>query len=144
MNAEGAPTYPLQCHCGNLRAAFRMARAPADWSVSRCRCSFCRAHGALWTSDPHGLLVLPAPPVPDVVAYRFGQRSADFLICGRCGSLVAASMEAGGARFGIANVNAFDPPVAALPAPVDVEYARETAAERLARRQLNWTPCSSG
>jgi hypothetical protein len=142
VEGRAATTYAARCHCGRLRASFSTHRPPAQWSVRRCACSFCRAHGALWTSDPGGLLQLPDPTGTGLLVYRFGQRTADFLLCGTCGSLVAASMETGAARLGIVNVNAFDPAISALPAPNDVEYAPETPAGRIARRQLNWTPCS--
>ena len=43
-----------------------------------------------------------------VHAYRFGQRSADFLICRNCGAYVAAVMSESGNAWGIVNVNCMD------------------------------------
>ena len=48
--------YLARCHCGAFSARYRSALAPAAWSVRACQCSFCRAHGALTTSDPAGSL----------------------------------------------------------------------------------------
>jgi hypothetical protein len=72
--------------------------------------------------------------------YRFGQRSADFLLCRNCGVYVGAVIEAGGRRFGIINIRALQTPLALLPPPVQISYANESTAERRTRREKRWTP----
>jgi len=108
--------------------------------VRACSCRFCRAHGALTTSDPAGRLVFHAREAPALQRYRFGLKSADFLLCGRCGVYLGAQTETAHAAFGIINTHALMPVPEGLPAAVVADYSSETASERLARRAQRWTP----
>ena len=128
------------CHCGALGFSFETARPAALWSVRACSCRFCRAHGALTTSDPAGRLVFHAREAPALQRYRFGLQSADFLLCGRCGVYLGAQTETAHAAFGIINTHALMPVPEGLPAAVAADYSSETASERLARRAQRWTP----
>jgi len=95
----------------------------------------------LSTSDPAGSLEFRELSPGALHRYRFGQRTADFLFCRRCGIYVGATMESNGRRFGIINVRVLDPVVAAaLPDAVPMDYDGEHAAQRLARREQRWTP----
>jgi len=71
--------------------------------------------------------------------YRFGLRTADFLVCRRCGVYVAAILTTSTGRFATINVNALDKrPV--VPEAVSVSYDGESATERERRRERHWTP----
>lgn len=126
------------CHCGNVRALYRTSLRPSEWSVRACQCTFCRAHGALSTSDPHGSLALWADDEGLLQLYAFGTSSADFWICRACGVYVGAVMRA--APFAILNARAVQPIPADLPPPATVRYEGESMAERSARRAQRWTP----
>ena len=78
-----------QCHCGRLKAIFETQERPDVLGVRTCQCAFCRAHGAVNISDPHGSLEIEAG-ANDVQRYAFALRTADFLLCKRCGVYVAA------------------------------------------------------
>ena len=132
--------HPGACHCGAIRFEFATVSPPARWSVRQCACTFCRAHGALWTSDTAGSLRILLRQPDAVACYRFGHRSADFLFCGRCGSLVIVRMDQHDGARGIINVRALDPVPDSLPAPTVVNYDGESAATRETRRRQNWTP----
>ena len=133
-------SYQGRCHCGALGFSFSTAIPPAEWSVRACQCDFCRAHGALSTSDPHGQIEFRASSPEHLTSYRFGLRTADFLICTGCGVYVGALTEIGGRAFGIINVRALHPMPAALPEPRAMTYDGETTGERAERRAERWSP----
>ena len=78
------------CHCGNIHVALRLSKPPKQNPVRTCTCSFCRSHDPRMISDPAGLLEISADDWSLVELYRFGTRTADFLICRRCGVFIAA------------------------------------------------------
>jgi hypothetical protein len=123
------------CHCGAITAVFETALAPADIEVRADQCGFCRRHGAKTVSDPAGRLTLRF--AEDAVRrYRFGARTAEFLVCRDCGAYVASVME----HFGVLNVVGADIAVLASRAARPVDYDGESADERRARRRQRWTP----
>jgi hypothetical protein len=135
-----AMVYTAQCHCGALSARYRTSVAPAAWPVRACQCTFCRSHGALSTSDPHGSLEFQSRDPTRVQRYRFGSRTADFLICQECGVYVGVQMTIDRERFGVLNVLSLTPQLAGLPLPEPMVYDAETSELRLSRRAARWTP----
>jgi hypothetical protein len=133
-------TFRGSCHCGALGFSFDTALPLARWGVRACSCRFCRAHGALTTSDPAGRLTFHAHEAQALQRYRFGLKSADFLLCGRCGVYLGAQTESAHAAFGIINTRALMPLPEGLPVAVVADYSSESASERLARRVQRWTP----
>jgi hypothetical protein len=128
------------CHCGNLRFALDTALAVEALPLRACQCSFCRHHGALSTSDPRGALRFEPKDPGRVTRYRFGLRTADFLVCATCGVYVGAIIEEGGRRWAIVNANVLDDVAPLTQAATDMNYDGEDAAARMARRQARWTP----
>lgn len=72
--------------------------------------------------------------------YRFGLRSADFLVCATCGVYVAAVMTHEGRSFTTINLRALSPVVSGLPEPEPVSYEPESLQQRIDRRARRWTP----
>jgi hypothetical protein len=128
------------CHCGALAFSFLTPLAVPQWSVRACQCRFCRAHGARTTSDPEGRLMFQVGEVEALQRYRFGLRTADFLLCSRCGVYIGAQIETAHGAFGIVNTRAMLPAAAELPAAAPVDYGSESSSERAARREQRWTP----
>ncbi len=135
--------YLARCHCGALTAHYRTMLPTASWPVRACQCAFCSAHGALSTSDPHGSLTFGASEPERLQRYRFGTRSADFLICRSCGVYLGAVMTHGSQRWGVLNVRTLQPPLSDLPAPQPMQYGAEGTGERARRRTARWTPLSA-
>ena len=75
-----------------------------------------------------------------VVRYRFGLRTADFLLCANCGVYIGAVIPTAEGWFGIFNLHALDDPPPGLPAAQPVSYDGETPTGRTARRSERWTP----
>jgi hypothetical protein len=127
------------CHCGALGFAFVTDKPPRDWSIRACQCSFCRAHAALSTSDPAGTIQFVEREAGRLAVYQFGTRTADFLICGRCGVYVGARMQAPEGRFAIINVRALAPMPADLPEAQAMNYDGESSQGRAERRARRWS-----
>jgi hypothetical protein len=132
--------YQASCHCGALEAHYRTAVPVAAWSVRACHCAFCRAHGALTTSDPAGTLTFAAREIGLVHRYKFGSRTTDFLLCRECGVYMGARLEASRGQFGVLNTLALRPIPAGLPEPALMHYGDEPAGLREERRTQRWTP----
>ena len=132
--------YLARCHCGALTARYRTAIEPSAWSLRACQCSFCRSHGALMTSDPAGALEFRSNNPDRVQRYRFGGRTADFLICRECGVYVGVQMASNKGRFGVLNMLSLRPLVTGLPLAEPMDYGAETAEVRRLRREMRWTP----
>jgi hypothetical protein len=130
-----------KCHCGALSFAYRTELAPSEWSVRADQCSFCRAHGSRVTSDHSGFVEFHAEDPALLRPYRFGQRTADFLVCGRCGVFVGAMIETANGCFAVVSVNALVPPIEGLPAAQPMSFDGESIEQRTRRREARWTPC---
>jgi len=131
-----------QCHCGALAFEFDTELDSSAWSVRACQCSFCRAHGAVYTSDPTGLIRFTHREPGLISRYRFGHQTADFIFCGRCGGYLGAVMKADGRSIAVININAMDPRPGNLPAAQPMSYDGEVGDERNVRRAARWTPVS--
>ena len=105
-----------------------------------CQCSFCRAHGARTMSDPAGRVRILARDAEMLVRYRFGLKTADFLLCATCGVYIGALLSDGGKMWMTVNANAFRPPPPDDFPLLPVEYSEEGPSARVARRKANWTP----
>ena len=128
------------CHCGNIHVHLRLAQAPADTPLRACACSFCRAHQTRTLADPAGLFEVWADDWSLVEPYRFGSRTADYLVCRRCGVYVAAVCETAAGLRAVVNVNALADRAGFTQVPSAPDYEGETREARLARRAANWMP----
>jgi len=127
------------CHCGTFRVALRTSCAPHELELRQCTCSFCRKHGATTLADTEGRLAIHIVDVAEAVRYRFAPRTADFLICGRCGVYVAAVLATEEGTVAALNLNVLDQRVAFSRPPTVVDYSDETPADRRRRRAESWT-----
>ena len=128
------------CHCGNLRYALETSLALQQLPLRACQCSFCRLHGARSTSDPAGRVRFEVRDPARLLRYRFGLRTADFLICANCGIYVGAAMNEGDALWAIVNANTLDEAALLTQDLVPMDYDGEDQAQRLARRKQRWSP----
>jgi len=128
------------CHCGNLRVRLRLTRPPQEHTLRSCSCSFCRAHGTRTVSDPNGLFEVWTNDWSLVERYRFGSRTADYLICRQCGVYIGAVCETSVGLRAVVNINSFADRADFSQDPVQPDYEGEATTERLARRAANWMP----
>jgi hypothetical protein len=130
------------CHCGNLEVTFETAQRPEELPLRACQCTFCRKHAAIGASDPAGAVEVRIRDSGEVSRYVFGLRTAEFLVCRRCGVYVAAVCTVDGGTYATLNLNALADRAAFTRAPVPMDFDAETVAERLARRRKAWTPAA--
>ena len=130
------------CHCGNMRVVLRLSTAPEAAPLRACSCAFCRAHQTCTVADAAGLFELSAADWSLVEPYRFGSRTADYMLCRRCGVYVAAVCETASGLRAVVNVNCLDDLAAFAQTPSTPDYAGETTEQRLARRAQKWMPAA--
>jgi hypothetical protein len=132
-------TYAGACHCRNLEVRLESDKTPLELGLRADGCSFCAKHHALYTSDPGGEMHLVVREPRLLERYRFGTKTADFLLCKACGVFVAAYMPA--SSLAVVNVNALDARAAFLANPIQIaDVDGESVEQRLARRTARWTP----
>jgi hypothetical protein len=134
------PSLVGRCHCGNLSIEVTTSRAPAELASRACVCTFCSARHMRWTSDPSGSVAIGVTDPDELSRYRFGTSTADFLICRRCGSLVAALSHEPLARA-VVNIDVLER-AAEFAAAVSKSFDGEDVPGRLARRAQSWTPAT--
>ena len=130
------------CHCGNLGFVFEASAGLDALGLRADQCSFCRAHNPRTTSDPNGTIRITIRDASKLSRYRFGLKTADFLVCTNCGVFIGALMEEDGRRWMTVNANAFRPPPPADFPSSPVDFDAEDVPARLARRKARWTPVS--
>jgi hypothetical protein len=149
---EGAPSvrrepntmlYQGECHCGAIGYAYRTEVTPERWPIRACQCDFCRMHGVRSTSDPSGRVDFNFREPAHLRRYQFGLRTADFLVCGRCGGYLGATTVIPAGSFAVINVNLLKPYLEGLAIPEPMSYDGETVEERTRRRSQRWTPCGN-
>ena len=137
---ESKQTFSGRCHCGNVEFTFQSSLSADRLPVRADGCSFCRAHGVRTTSDPNGRARITVHDPNQLIRYRFALKTADFLICGRCGIYVGAVITVDSTCYAVLNINTFDDAESFTREARAVSYDGETEAERIRRRQSNWTP----
>ncbi|MET3591440.1 MULTISPECIES: hypothetical protein [Mesorhizobium] len=128
------------CHCGNIRLSFSTALDPTSLEIRACQCSFCTRHGSRAAADPNGHLTISVEDKARLQIYRFGLRTADYLLCRECGVYVAAIAGDGDGARAIVIVNALDDREQFSREPIPVRYDAESREQRLARRRTAWMP----
>lgn len=96
------------CHCGNIRTAFGTSKNPNDLIPRVCDCSFCSKHGASYIFDPEGSLSIEVTRSDLLSEYRQGMEIARFLVCRRCGVLVAALFDEAACSYGALNARCLE------------------------------------
>ena len=131
------------CHCGNLKARYQAPSPIAEWVIRECQCSFCRAHGSRTVADAAGRLELRVADEKLLSRYRWGLATADFLVCKRCGIYLAAVLDSNGRSVATLNINTVTDRALFNRPAMPGNYDAETADQRIARRLLVWTPCTT-
>jgi hypothetical protein len=128
------------CHCGNVQIRFESAEDPAQIPLRACACSFCRSHGARTLMDANGSVEFSVQDESLLSRYRWSLKTADFLVCARCGNYCGAVIAHGGQERAIVNANLLHDRMSFDRSASSVSYEGETEEGRIARRMKNWTP----
>jgi hypothetical protein len=130
------------CHCGNIHVRLRLSKSPQQTPLRACACSFCRAHMTRTVADIAGHFTLSAGDWSLVEPYRFGSRTADYMVCRRCGVYVAAICETVAGPRAVVNINCLTDRASFTQQPNATNYDGETEATRLSRRATHWMPAT--
>lgn len=125
------------CHCGNILMDLELTAAPETYHPRACDCDYCRKHGAAYLSDPKGSLLVRIQNAQERGSYRQGSGQAEFILCKRCGVLVAVVHGSEQRLYGTANVRAIDASVT-LGAERSVSPQKLAAEEKAKRWQDVW------
>ena len=132
--------YGGSCHCSAIKVALRSLKTGAELGARSCQCSFCRAHGASWTSDAGGALEIEV--TGPVSRYRFGTGTAEFLICATCGVVPAVIWQDDERLLGVVRVDCLQERSSFLAHAAPTDFEGEGVEQRLARRSQKWTPAA--
>jgi hypothetical protein len=130
------------CHCANIKVKLQLSKSAEEMPLRSCSCGFCRSHGTRTVSDRDGSVEITAADWSLVERYRFGSRTADYLLCRRCGVYVGAVCQTGSGLRAVMNVNCLDDRAAFTQTPAVPDYGGETTEARLDRRAMNWMPAA--
>lgn len=137
---ESSTEIAAGCHCGNVRFELRWPESVGEIRVRECGCSFCRKHGAAWTSHREAELSVAIEDPSLLSRYEFGTATAQFYVCSRCGVVPFAISEIEGRRYAVVNANAFEGVDAAKVTRTPTSFDGEETGERLERRRRTWIP----
>ena len=127
-----------RCHCGNLSFDFELPDPGPTIAVRACGCSFCLAHGGVYTSHPEGQLTGHVADANELNLYRFGHETADFYICRRCGVVPFVTSAVDGTLRAVVNVNTFTNVAADEMQASRSDFEAESSKSRMSRRGGNW------
>ncbi len=139
MAERRAVTLQGSCHCGQLHLEFSIGQDPATIAPRACDCSFCQKHGAAYISDPAGRLTVAESRPGTLREYQQGSNTAQFLICGNCGVLVAVIFRHNSRIYGAANASCLDGPTG-LGKPVPASPQSLSPEEKVSRWLKLWVP----
>jgi hypothetical protein len=134
------PVFHSSCHCGNLQAELETRLRAEELVLRSCQCSFCTRHRARTVTDKDGRARLRVSDPALLSRYQWNLRSAEFLVCKRCGNYLGCAMPVRDGWVASLNANLFAE-VAQLTQPaLEMNYDAETLEQRRRRREENWTP----
>ena len=128
------------CHCGAIGLDLRTSRAPQAQIIGACQCAFCRKHNARTFSDPAAACMLEVRDARWLRRYRFGLRTAEAIVCGRCGVYVAMLLCEGADAWSTINIDALEDRALFSGGAAPRDYSTEEAGDRVARRKARWIP----
>ena len=127
-----------KCHCGNISFDLAWNTDSTEIPARACTCSFCRKHGAVWTSNPHAALTIVINNPSLISRYAFGTRTAEFHTCARCGAVPVATSRIDDHLYAAVSVNAFEDVDQSLLRHTPASFDNEDKESRIARRKRGW------
>lgn len=128
------------CHCVAIAVELHSERAPHQHTLAACQCSFCRKHNARTFSDPKACVTLTARNHSQLQRYAFGLRTAEQVICRRCGVYMGMVAVDGDRAWSTIIVDALEDRLS-FTGPLEArDFSTEDAAAHVARRKARWIP----
>lgn len=127
------------CDCGAVHFTFYCSRELAALVARECQCKYCQPRRASYVSDTRGMLRVEVRDTRYLYSHCFGTRSADFVHCARCNTLVFVKSVIEGREYALVVANRLTDFPALAPARA-VDFDAESLAVRLQRRAETWIP----
>ena len=134
------PVFHSSCHCGNLKADLETRLRAGELTLRSCQCSFCTRHRSRNVVDKDGRVRIRVSDADLLSRYQWNLRSAEFLVCKRCGNYLGCAMRVGEGWVASLNTNLFAEVAQFTQAALEVNYDSETLEQRRRRREASWTP----
>lgn len=128
------------CHCGNLKAELETQLRPDELTLRSCQCSFCTRHRSRTVTDKNGRVRIRVSDPELLSRYQWNLRTAEFLVCKRCGNYLGCAMRTEIGWVASLNANLFAESAQLTQTPLEVNYDGETPDARRRRRADSWTP----
>jgi len=132
------------CHCGNISYTLDWPLDERTLPARRCGCTFCTRIDGVWTSHPEAKLMIKVDDAEKVSRYQFGTRTADFVFCSACGTILIAECVLEGRKKAVVNVHTLarqsnDNQESELIFDLQEScFDGETVEQRLQRRSQRW------
>lgn len=127
-----------RCHCGNIDLVLHWTGDPHGIPARACGCTFCTAHGAVWTCHPQARLEVTIREPAHVSEYAFGTETAQFRVCTRCGVVPLSTSTIDGVVYAVVNVRTLQGVDPGDLRHASADFDGEALEDRLARRSRNW------
>jgi len=134
------PVFHASCHCSNLQAEFETQLRPDELTLRSCQCSFCTRHRSRTVTDKAGRVRIRVSDPEQLSRYQWNLRTAEFLVCKRCGNYLGCAMRTDSGWVASLNANLFAESAQLEQPALEVNYDGETPDARRRRRAENWTP----
>lgn len=96
------------CHCKNIEYIFETLIPVEDLYYRECNCSYCKKQGAIYTSDPEGVIYINIKEERNIIKYKFSSEVVEFVICKQCGIMPCASLCLNKDIYAVINVRTSD------------------------------------
>ena len=106
--------------------------------VRECGCTFCRKHGAAWTSERQSVLEIAISEPSLVSEYEFGTATAVISVCSGCGVVPFVTSQIDDHLYAVVNTNTFDNAAQLVLSRSATDFSGEGVDDRLQRRKHNW------
>ncbi|MEM0955893.1 MAG: hypothetical protein AAGI24_17260 [Pseudomonadota bacterium] len=125
-----------RCRCGAVD--FRLRAPAAELVPRRCGCDYCTPGGYTYLGGPGSELKVNLYQPQWIYIHCFGTRTADFVHCAACNTLMYVLCRVDGREYGLAVANVIAD--ADLLPERQLQADGESLQERLQRRSLSWIP----
>lgn len=131
-------TEHARCHCGNITAQVGLSKPLSEFEPRACDCDFCAKHGAAYITEAQGSLDIRIVDSDQAMSYQHGSGLADFLVCRKCGVLMAVTYTRDGATAGSLNSRTLENRSMLMPAQAASAAKFLSDAEKLERWKQVW------
>lgn len=125
------------CHCGNISFQVELSHETSSYQPRACDCDFCQKHAANYISDKDGSLSIQIGNQSDLRIYQQGSKLADFLLCKKCGVLVAVVYQEAEQLYGAINGQSLNHKTC-LGDPIVTSPKQLSSQEKIARWKNIW------